>query len=213
MWADAQSTNDKGDKAYYAGDYAEALKWYRKAAEQGHAKAQVNLGVMYRGGIGVTQDNAEAVKWYRKSAEQGNAKAQVNLGYMYRKGKGVTQDDVEAVKWYRKSAEQGDATAQVNLGLMYDNGRGVTQDDVEAVKWYRKAAPDHWNFKTYNTSSAQTIYDVLGADKQTFIRVPHRANRAVLFDNRLFHETDRFDFGPGFANRRINITMLFGKGP
>ena len=31
VWADAQSANDKGDKAYYAGDYAEAVKWYRKA--------------------------------------------------------------------------------------------------------------------------------------------------------------------------------------
>ena len=95
----------------------------------------------------------------------------------------------------------------------------ITEDDANldaetgGLIIYRKAAPDHWDFKTYNTSSAQTIYDFLGADKQTFIRVPHRANRAVLFDSRLFHETDRFNFAPGFANRRINITMLFGKGP
>ena len=40
VWADAQSANDKGDKAYYAGDYAEAVKWFRKAAEQGYAVAQ-----------------------------------------------------------------------------------------------------------------------------------------------------------------------------
>lgn len=95
----------------------------------------------------------------------------------------------------------------------------ITEDDANldpetgGLIIYRKAAPDHWDFKTYNTSSAQTIYDFLGADKQTFIRVPHRANRAVLFDSRLFHETDRFNFAPGFANRRINITMLFGKEP
>jgi TPR repeat protein len=46
-------------------DYAEAVKWYRLAAEQGIAFAQYNLGGMYRKGRGVPQDNAEAVKWWR----------------------------------------------------------------------------------------------------------------------------------------------------
>ena len=64
-------------------DYAEAVKWYRKAADQGDAAAQFNLGVMYATGQGVPQDYAEAVKWYRKAAEQGHAGAQYNLGVMY----------------------------------------------------------------------------------------------------------------------------------
>ncbi len=51
--------------------YAEAVKWYRKAAEQGFAPAQHNLGVMYQKGQGVPQGEAEAVKWWRKAAEQG----------------------------------------------------------------------------------------------------------------------------------------------
>ena len=51
-------------------DYAAAVKWYRRAAEQGHASAQFNLGVMYDGGQGVLQDYAAAVKWYRRAAEQ-----------------------------------------------------------------------------------------------------------------------------------------------
>ena len=54
-------------------DYAEAVKWYRKAAEQGNSYAQRNIGVMYHNGKGVKQDTTEAVKWYRKAAEQGNA--------------------------------------------------------------------------------------------------------------------------------------------
>ncbi|MDB4452447.1 tetratricopeptide repeat protein [Akkermansiaceae bacterium] len=131
--------------SYYSGnviqkDYVEAVKWYRKAAEQGHAIAQYTLGCRYDSGEGVTQDDVEAVKWYRKAAEQGYAIAQNNLGLSYASGEGVTQDDVEAVKWYRKAAEQGDASAQYNLGWSYASGEGVTQDDVEAVKWYRKAA-------------------------------------------------------------------------
>ena len=57
--------------AYQRGDYAEAVKWYRKAAEQGHARAQYSLGFMYYNGRGVPQDYAEAMKWYRKAADQG----------------------------------------------------------------------------------------------------------------------------------------------
>ena len=56
-------------------NYAEAAKWFRKAAEQGDDKAQHNLGVSYAQGQGVPQDYTEAVKWYRKAAEQGHADA------------------------------------------------------------------------------------------------------------------------------------------
>jgi TPR repeat protein len=51
------------------------VKWYRKAADQGYAAAQYNLGVCYDNGGGVVQDKAEAVKWYRKAADQGNVEA------------------------------------------------------------------------------------------------------------------------------------------
>ena len=67
-------------------DDAEVVKWYRLAAEQGHASAQSNLGYMYENGQGVPQDYAEAVKRYRKAAEQGHVFAQANLGVMYREG-------------------------------------------------------------------------------------------------------------------------------
>jgi hypothetical protein len=82
-----------------AQDYSEALGWYRKAAEQGNAIAQYNLGVMYANGQGVTQDHPEAIRWYRKAADQGNAKAQFYLGAMYAHGLGVAQDYVEAHMW------------------------------------------------------------------------------------------------------------------
>ena len=120
--------------------YTQALPWCRKAAEQGHAIAQFNLGWMYQNGKGVTQDYAEAFKWYRKAVAQGHAFAQNNLGYMYEFGLGVTENHAEAVKWYRKAVAQGNATIQANLGWMYQNGRGVAVDFAEAVRWYRKAA-------------------------------------------------------------------------
>ena len=137
--ADAGSYED-GLAAYNQGDYATALRLWRPLAEQGHAEAQFNLGLVYGMGQGVPQDDAEAVKWFRMAAEQGIAEAQNNLGSMYYDGRGVPQDDTEAVKWYRKAAEQGDAEAQTNLGAMLATGRGVAQDYVSAHMWFSLAA-------------------------------------------------------------------------
>src|SRR2546425_2396105 len=54
----------------------EALSWYRKSAEQGHARAQRNLGVCYAIGAGVGKDTVKAAKWYQKAAAQGDVGAQ-----------------------------------------------------------------------------------------------------------------------------------------
>ncbi len=80
-------------------DYAEAAMWYRKAADQGYARAQSALGWMYTSGHGVLQDYAEATKWYRKAAEQGDAEGQSNLGFMYELGHGVPKNHVFAHMW------------------------------------------------------------------------------------------------------------------
>ena len=140
----------KGLEAAQSGDFATALQEWRPLAEQGHADAQFNLGIMYDNGDGVSQDYAEAVKWYQLAAEQGDAYAQGNLGIMYYKGKGVEQDYAEAAKWYRKAAEQGYAQAQGNLGNMYDNGQGVPQDYAEALRLYRLAAEQGYAIAQYN---------------------------------------------------------------
>jgi tetratricopeptide (TPR) repeat protein len=129
-----------GNTHYGTENYAEAVKWYRKAAEQGNAVAQNNMGWCYANGIGVDQDYAEAAKWYRKAAEQGEAAAQSNLGWCYENGKGVAQDYAEAVKWYRLAAEQGNAIAQNIMGGCYAKGEGVDRDFEEAVMWWRRAS-------------------------------------------------------------------------
>ena len=83
------------------------MKWFRKAAEQGDADAQFNLGVMYRNGQGVKQDDFEAVKWYRKAAEQGDAKAQFIVGGSYLLGKGVQVNKSLAKEWLGKACDNG----------------------------------------------------------------------------------------------------------
>ena len=142
--------------AYTFGDYATALKFLQPLAEQGDAKAQKYLGLMYEKGLGVPQDGAEAVKWYPKAAEQGHRPSKFKLGRMnagpfvdgwvaYHRG-----DYAAAVKFWRPLAEQGDADAQYNLGVMYHRGRGVPKDDTEVVKWYNKAAEQGDAYEQYN---------------------------------------------------------------
>ena len=99
-------------------DDAKAVSWFRKAAEQGIAAAQYNLGLMYVNGDGVPKDGAKAVSWYRKAAEQGNARAQSNLGWMYVNGKGVPKDDVQAYAWWSIAAAQGQENAKKNKGII-----------------------------------------------------------------------------------------------
>ncbi len=121
-------------------DYAEAAKWWRKAADQGDAAAQSDLGWVYTYGRGVETKYLEAAGWYRRSAEQGNSTAQHWLGHLYLSGHGVEKNEAEAFEWFRRAAENGNVAAQGDLGRVYAAGRGVEQDSVEAIRWYQKAA-------------------------------------------------------------------------
>jgi TPR repeat protein len=135
-WADFQAGMD----ATIRGDYAAALREWRPLAEQGDALAQYNLGVLYRKGRGVPQDDVQARQWYAKAAAQGQAKAQFNLGTLYFNGEGVPKDYPQALRWFRLAADQGEAVAQTKIAIMYDEGQGVSQDLVQAYKWYSLAA-------------------------------------------------------------------------
>jgi hypothetical protein len=101
---------------YYGGwggvakDYAEVVRLYRLAADQGHAVAQYFLGLMFYLGQGVAQDYAEAARLYRLAADQGNAEAQIDLGDMFKKGQGLAQDYVEGARLIVE-AVQGNAVA------------------------------------------------------------------------------------------------------
>ena len=78
------------------------------------------------------------------------------------------------------------------------------------LKLYDKPAPADWTFHDYNTDS-QTMYDYLDKHQSGCQVVPHRCNRAVLFNSALFHETDDIEFEDCYEGRRINITYLFGR--
>jgi TPR repeat protein len=117
-------------------DYAQAIFWFRKAAEQGDAHAQYDLGVSYHNGQGVLQDYAQAALWYRKAAEQGDVDAQYNLGVWYEEGEnqGVPQDDTQVAFWRRK----------IRAWRAYINSVDFHNSEhwrcTKAAFWYRKAA-------------------------------------------------------------------------
>ncbi|HEY9548828.1 MAG TPA: tetratricopeptide repeat protein, partial [Kiloniellaceae bacterium] len=87
----------------------------RRAAEQGEARAQSNLGFYYMKGEGVERDPAEAARWWRAAADQGLPQAQFNLGMLYEQGEGVGTDLQEAARWYERAAAQGDRNAADRL--------------------------------------------------------------------------------------------------
>lgn len=121
---------------------AEAIKWLTKAAESGHAKAQLELGMLYFGYVSNDDvlDFKQAGHWLQQAAEQGEVDAQYVLGEMYADGRGVIQDYVQAATWLKRAAQAGHLDAMYSLGMMYVAGNGVPEDLIEAYVWFNLAA-------------------------------------------------------------------------
>jgi len=121
-------------------DRVAAVTWYRKAAAQEHATAQLYIGDCYSRGEGVEQNRALAATWVHKAANHGLAEAQGFLGWLYQAGEGVEQDDSLAVAWWAKGAVGDDADAQYNLGLGYAHGQFGLTKNAHCAKIYMMAA-------------------------------------------------------------------------
>jgi len=100
------------------------------------------------------------------------------------------------------------AAVNVNFWITPDEAN-LDPEHGGLVVW-DKAAPQDWDFARYNAAEAD-ICAFLEEQNSRPVSVPYRANRAVIFDSDLFHETDAIRFKPGYENRRINITLLFGR--
>ncbi len=99
------------------------------------------------------------------------------------------------------------AAVNVNFWITPDSanlnpeGGGLVVHKVEA--------PLDWRFKAFNMDQMR-IRKFLTENDCGQMKVPYVQNRVVLFNSDLFHETDLIEFKPGYENRRINVTMLFG---
>ena len=129
---------------YHAGkgtiaDPAEAFKWCRKAAEQGHPRAIKSLASSYRDGDGVEQDERAMVSWLRKAAVLDDADAQCELSIHLSQNGATDAERAEADKWLRKAATLGQPIAQANLGSQLFQSNDPAKQE-EAVRWFKLSA-------------------------------------------------------------------------
>jgi TPR repeat protein len=139
----------------------EAVRLFRKAAEQNIAWAMYYLGKAYEHGDGVKSDRSESAKWYRSAAENGSPELQFLVGEEFEDGiLGAKGRDVdEALKWYRTAGENGNAMVAYKVGAKFFEGwvgiesvkvmearlkskTYIKRDNAEAFKWYYKAATE-----------------------------------------------------------------------
>ncbi len=126
-------------------DPALSLQWFLKAAQQGDADAQFNLGRIYGKATGLIygkeraapRDDATAATWYRKAAEQNYAPAQFNLAQMYAEGSpSFARDRSQAFFWMQRASSGGDQNASAQVAKMES---ALSQADRNKVQTYLAA--------------------------------------------------------------------------
>jgi uncharacterized protein len=146
----------KAKKAYNGGNFDRAIKYFRKASEDGNMVADWYLGHIYRTGRGVPRDDATAFSYYSRVADtyDPDEKDQNRLRIMvdsmlrvadyYRVGiasAGIPANHIIAANSYLKIASTyGHPGAQYSLGLMNMNGQGVKKNPQQGLKWLIAAA-------------------------------------------------------------------------
>lgn len=100
--------------------------------------------------------------------------------------------------------------AAVNVNFWVTPDDANLNPDGGGLGVWDQEAPLDWDFAAYNKNEP-AIRQFLKDSGAKMINVPHRQNRAVMFNSDLFHETGTLNFKDGYENRRINVTMLFGR--
>lgn len=161
-------------KMYFSGnqvpkDVANAIKWYRKAAEQNNTEAMFCLSEIYRNGFDIEKDEKQGIMWLQKAANQGHVLAQCDLGIAYRDGSSaLAKNEIKSFEWLEKAAcggsdlakfalmvsvnawqqlpinektvDPADFKTQYVLGKKYWKGAQCPVDKKKAILWYTKSA-------------------------------------------------------------------------
>ena len=118
-------------------DYAKAVEWYKKSAENGYDSSANKLAKSYKSGkLGLQQDDKQYIFWLEKAAELGNNNSSYDLAKCYMEGNyGLKKDEKQGIKWAKKSADGGNHKAMFILGTYYKE-----KDKDEAISWLKKSA-------------------------------------------------------------------------
>jgi tetratricopeptide (TPR) repeat protein len=100
--------------------------------------------------------------------------------------------------------------ANVNVNFWITPDEACADPDSGGLVVYDVPVPKSWTFAEYNTES-EKLAAYLRVHKAKPQRIAYRANRCVLFDSSLIHISDEMHFKPGYENRRVNLTLLYGK--
>jgi TPR repeat protein len=141
-------------------DIAQAIYWYRKAADQGLPAAQVQLGYFYLAGVGVSRDEAQAAKWFERAAASGSYEGKLNLAVLYLRGSGITHFP----------------RAEGYLGILYLIGVGVEKDPAKAEKWFDRAARQDSPEGEY---AMGTLYSVMSGHPHDFAKAADYLRRSA----------------------------------
>jgi TPR repeat protein len=137
-------------KALENKEYDKALFYLSYQANLGDDRAQYNLGIMYKKGLGVPANYNEAFGWFFLSADQGNILANYALGNAYLKGEGINKNYLLAFKSYKYAGLRGHPMARLNIGNMYFNGLGIKRNYPKAYLWWRFAQDQNANGASEN---------------------------------------------------------------
>lgn len=199
-------------------DEATALKWYRKAADKGHAEAMNMVGLYYgEGRGGLEQDKTVALDWYRKAADKGHVAALYNIAVYYQNGLGgLKAAKATALEWYRKAADKGYAVAMNMIGRYYDEGLGwLEQNKAAALEWFHKAADKGLAIAMRNIAVYyQNGLGGLKVDKATALEWYHKAADAgdayaaeMLKQLDKPTQTDNFETSAAYVKKNIPFPM------
>jgi len=100
--------------------------------------------------------------------------------------------------------------AAINVNLWIAPEDANLNKDSGGLVVFTAKPPADWDFEKYNMDTTKVMKEILEPTNFANVTVPYRENRAVIFDSALFHHTDEFTFKEGYANRRINLTILYG---
>ncbi len=121
--------------------FSDAGEWYRKAAEQGYAKAEEKLAEMYNYGQLGDDQRSNCIPWFLKAAAQGNADAQTKIGELRQLyPDSELLKSINPIDSLKQAAIQGALQAQFELARRYHTGDGVPKDSTESFKWMEMAA-------------------------------------------------------------------------
>lgn len=120
-------------------DLPAAIRWFRRAAENGHAAGAFKYAAYLEAGEGIKTDIPAARHWYGVGAEGGNADAQFQLARMLDAGEGGAPDPAAARRWLDRAAKQGHPEALFVLGDLTYRGEGRPADPVLAWAYLRLA--------------------------------------------------------------------------